>query len=303
MARKQSILILKRKGDHEDHKSHGAWKIAYADFMTALMAFFLMMWLTSSVSDNIRKGLSIYFAPIGASSNILGTGALMDGGESLDELGSLNSMTLEENIFPQIPEYKGPHKSGASDGLRDQKSNKEKAAMFDRATKEEAVFEEVGRTLKGVFRENESLQKYEDQLRVTSTSEGLNIELIEKSGKNMFVVGEKNILPHAKELLAMIARVINVLPNKVRITGHTDARQYGGDSAYNNWDLSIDRARVSRRMLVRFGLNADKVTSVVGRASEELLNKRDPFAPSNRRISILLLRGTPTFKEGKKDEG
>lgn len=293
------IIIKKHKAEHE-HKSHGVWKIAYADFMTALMAFFLMMWLTSSVSENIRQGLSNYFAPIGASTNTLGTDSVLDGGKSLDELGSLNNMALEESIFPQTPEYKGANKfESSSEGLKEVKDQKEKDALFDHIQKEEAVFEEVKSTLKNIFTQNQDLKQYEDQVIANITPEGLNIELIDKAGKNMFVVGGKDILSHAKALIAQISKVINILPNKVKITGHTDARPYGPTASYNNWDLSTDRALVSRRLLVQYGLAENKIMAVVGKASMELLNEKDPFAPSNRRISIVVLRNAPISGDQK----
>jgi chemotaxis protein MotB len=300
MKKPASLIIIKKHNAEHEHKSHGVWKIAYADFMTALMAFFLMMWLTSSVSENIRQGLSNYFAPIGASTNTLGTDSVLDGGKSLDELGSLNNMALEESIFPQTPEYKGANKfESSSEGQKEIKDQKEKDAVFEHIKKEEVVFEEVQKTLKNIFTQNKDLKQYEDQVIANITSEGLNIELIDKAGKNMFVVGGKDVLSHTKVLLAQISKVINILPNKVKITGHTDARPYGANASYNNWDLSTDRALVSRRLLVQYGLAENKIMAVVGKASMELLNEKDPFAPANRRISIVVLRNAPISGEQK----
>lgn len=282
------IYIGKHKSKHdEDHGSHGVWKIAYADFMTAMMAFFLMMWLTSSVAENIRVGISDYFAPIGASNNVIGSESILDGGESLEKLGKLEKLALEQNIFPNAVDQPTQPPDAESISQNNQNDFLTHAAN---AAREQLVLEEAQKAIQGALTKDPALQKIAGSILMDITADGLKIELIDKDGLNMFAIGSKEMLHHTKLALAQIAKVIQVLPNKVSITGHTDARPYGANAIYNNWDLSTDRALESRRFLETNGFPASKIEAVVGKASNELLSPENPFAPSNRRISILVLR-------------
>lgn len=301
---KNKTLIIRGKHKHgdENHKSHGVWKIAYADFMTALMAFFLMMWLTSSMPENIRKGVATYFAPIGASANVSGTASILEGGQSLEDLGTLDKMKLEQSIFSPTTNYNAAPKNKATDEPTSTEQYNETTGSnseAESATKEQRVFEEAQKALKESILKDPVLQQMSDNILITITSEGLKIELIDKDNANMFAVGSKQMLQNMKVALAQIAKVIKVLPNKINVTGHTDARPYGANATYNNWDLSTDRALESRRFLVESEFPESKIASVVGRASNDLLNKKDPFSSSNRRISILVLRNI-SIEEGKK---
>jgi len=152
---KDNIIIRgSKRGHHEEHGSHGAWKIAYADFMTALMAFFLMMWLTSSVSENIRKGISNYFAPIGVSSSVLGTDSILEGGESLEALGSLDNITQEQQIFPHTPTFNATTKDQAAQPDKyDAAPLPEKKDFVSKEiiAKEQVIFEEAQKTLLATF--------------------------------------------------------------------------------------------------------------------------------------------------------
>jgi chemotaxis protein MotB len=303
MKKSDKIIRGKKHSHHEEsHGSHGMWKIAYADFMTAMMAFFLMMWLTSSVAENIRKGIANYFAPIGVSADILGTDSILDGGESLEKLGNLDNMTLEQTIFPQTisytsnkkaPDSKEQNFSEPASGPK--KKNTEPAKQ---TSKEQLVFEEAEKALKESLIKNPDLQKISDSILIDITDEGLKIELVDKDGMNMFSVGGKQMLDHMRSALLQIVKIIQVLPNKITVTGHTDSRPYGATATYNNWDLSTDRALESRRFLVSVGFPESKIAAVVGKASNDLLNTQDPLAPSNRRISILVMRNEPD-PEGK----
>jgi chemotaxis protein MotB len=298
---KPIIIRGKQKDSHEDHKSHGVWKIAYADFMTALMAFFLMMWLTSSMSENIRKGVATYFAPVGASANVAGTSSILDGGQSLEDVGALDKMKLEQSIFSPTTNYNASPKNKATDEPTSTESydNKGSKSEAESAEKEQHVFEEAQNALKESILKDPALQQMSENILISITSEGLKIELIDKNNTNMFAVGSKQMLPNMQLALRQIATIITVLPNKINVTGHTDARAYGANAAYNNWDLSTDRALESRRFLVTSGFPESKIASVVGKASNDLLDSKDPFASSNRRISILVLRNG-SIEEGKK---
>lgn len=292
------IRGTKRSPHEETHGSHGMWKIAYADFMTAMMAFFLMMWLTSSVAENIRKGIADYFAPIGVSADIVGADSILDGGDRLEELGKLDNMTLEQTIFPPIisytPNKKAPDSTESKAPAPSSNTKKKNNERTKNTSKEQVVFEEAEKALKESLTKNPDLQKISDSILIDITDEGLKIELVDKDGMNMFTIGGKQMLDHMRLALLQIVKVIQVLPNKITVTGHTDARPYGANANYNNWDLSTDRALESRRFLVSAGFPESKIAAVVGKASNDLLNIQNPLAPSNRRISILVMRNEPT---------
>lgn len=305
MRKNNNIIIRgKKKQSHEGHGSHGVWKIAYADFMTALMAFFLMMWLTSATPENVKKGMANYFAPVGNAINISGTSSVLEGGQSLEDIGNLEKMKLEQSIFSPTTNYNSSPKQPGNADDQDQieltlltPENKRANAVNKNATddnspalKEQQVFEEAQKTLKESIIKDPVLQKMSDNILINITSEGLKIELTDKNNTNMFAIGGKQLLDGMTLALAQIAKVIRLLPNQINVTGHTDARPYGANAIYNNWDLSTDRALESRRFLVASGFPEQKIASVVGKASNDLLNPSDPLAPSNRRISILVLR-------------
>ncbi len=304
MSKNKTLIIRgKHKHGHEDHKNHGVWKIAYADCMTALMAFFLMMWLTSAMPENIRKGVATYFAPVGASANVAGTSSILEGGQSLEEVGVLDKMKLEQSIFSPTTNYNASPKNIAADEPTSTESYDEATGSnsgAESAAKEQRVFEEAQQALKESILKDPVLQQLSENILISITSEGLKIELIDKNNTNMFAVGSKQMLPEMRTALKQVAKVIRVLPNKINITGHTDARPYGVNAAYNNWDLSTDRALESRRFLVASEFQESKIASVVGKASNDLLNSKDPLASSNRRISILVLRNAPIEKGGKQ---
>lgn len=297
MNKSDKVIRGAKKNHHEEsHGGHGMWKIAYADFMTAMMAFFLMMWLTSSVAENIRKGMANYFAPIGVSADILGTDSILDGGERLEKLGNLDNMTLERTIFPDPINYSSNNKKSSETKKAKSEESPSKVKNNENANniaKEQLILEEAQKALKESLTQNPELQKISDSVLIDITDEGLKIELVDKDGLNMFAVGGKQMLDHMRLALLQIIKVIQVLPNKIKITGHTDARPYGSKATYNNWDLSADRALESRRFLVNAGVQEEKIVAVVGKASNDLLNKNDPLAPSNRRISILVIRNEP----------
>lgn len=301
MSKNNNIIIRgKHKSVHGGHGgSHGAWKIAYADFMTALMAFFLMMWLTSSTPENVRRGMANYFAPVGNAINISGTSSVLEGGQSLEDIGNLEKMKLEQSIFSPTTNYNSSSQKQENSEVQDPSSPPPTPSESMSALKEQQVFEEVQKTLKESILKDPVLQKMSDNFLINVTSEGLKIEIIDKNGANMFAVGGKQMLTEMTLALAKIAKIIRVLPNQINVTGHTDARPYGASATYNNWDLSTDRALESRRFLVSSGFPEQKIASVVGKASNELLTPQDSLSSSNRRISILVLRNKPIEKKKK----
>lgn len=298
MSKNTNIIIKGKHQKHESHGSHGVWKIAYADFMTALMAFFLMMWLTSSMPENIRKGMANYFASIGASSNVTGTSAVLDGGDSLEDIGNLEKVKLEGSIFISATTHHSSPKTKVDQEDSDTKAGG--SEIENNEEKEQRVFEAAQKALQEAIERNPILKQISENIIISITPEGLKIELIDKSEKNMFEIGSKQLLDGMKTALAQITKVIQVLPNKVNITGHTDSRPYGATASYNNWDLSTDRALEARRFLVAAGFPESKIAGVVGKASNELLDPEKPLSSSNRRISILVLRNAVLSGEKKQ---
>ncbi|MDP3936312.1 MAG: flagellar motor protein MotB, partial [Alphaproteobacteria bacterium] len=214
-----TIIRGKHKNQHDSHSSHGAWKIAYADFMTAMMAFFLMMWLTSSTPENIRRGMANYFAPVGASANVSGTDSILEGGQSLEDLGALDKMKLEQSIFSPTTNYNAaPRNKEPDESIEsyDEKSGSNSEAGS--AEKEQHVFEEANKTLKESILKDPVLQKISANILISITLEGLKIELIDKDNANLFAIGSKQMLEEMRVALTQVAKVIRILPNKINVT-------------------------------------------------------------------------------------
>jgi chemotaxis protein MotB len=337
MKHNKAPIIIKKNKKEEEHGSHGAWKIAYADFMTAMMAFFLMMWLTSSVSENVRRGISTYFAAIGASTNIFGTDALLEGGENLEILGNLQNTTLENQIFPDTPVYdlnnpnqgEGDSSKGLSDikpsedahglsntindnlqveqesqSINTDASNEAKTNLSSSGTEGGAAsnqgtnpFKATLALIKEAIEQDPKLIKFKDNIVTQILPDGLKIELIDKKNMSMFEVGSSVMLPQMKLALAKIARILSILPHHVDITGHTDARSGLLDGKIN-WDLSASRALAARSFLVESGYPVGRIDSVIAKGSRDLFDTKNPLSPSNRRISITVLGVDP--KKNKK---
>ncbi|GLS04116.1 chemotaxis protein MotB [Chitiniphilus shinanonensis] len=263
----QRPIVVKRikKGGHGHHG--GAWKIAYADFVTAMMAFFLLMWLLGSVSKGNLKGISDYFNnPLRVASQG-GTGA--GAAESLIKGGG-KDLTQDEGQMK---------KGGAeqTDIAHDRKRLSELKRKF------EALMEDKAKR-------NTKLAQFKNQLRLDMVAEGLRIQIVDAQNRPMFKSGSSELEPYARDVLDEIARLLNDVPNSVSLSGHTDAQQFaGGLRGFSNWELSSERANASRRELVNGGLDDKKVLRVNGFADEVPLDTKNIYNPINRRISIVVL--------------
>lgn len=295
-----NIIIIKKvkKGGHGHHG--GAWKIAYADFVTAMMAFFLLMWLLANTTEEQKKGIADYFAPTNrvaattsGSDGVLGGTTISAEGAMIDDRSAIGvQVTLppaeESEPDPDAP----PGETAAARAARETGEAVQKA-KFEQETKQ---FEEAEAALKQAIEEAPELRELVNNLVVDHTPEGLRIQLIDQNKKSMFPSGKSDPLEHTTKLMALVVQAIGNLPQKVSIKGHTDAIPFSGANGYTNWELSTDRANASRRSLISSGLASERVVSVVGRAAMDPLIVDDPRSPQNRRISIILLRENQAAK-------
>ena len=271
----QPIIVKKvKKAGHSAHG--GAWKIAYADFVTAMMAFFLLMWLLGSTSKGDLKGLSDYFsAPLKVS---------MAGGSGA---GSSNS------ILPgggkDLTQVTGQSQQGAGNDPVKRKFGAE-ALKAELARQDEQKLTALSTKIRSLISNNPKLGEFSSQIRLETTPDGLQIQIVDDQKRPMFDSGSAVVKPYMRDILREIGSALNGVENKISLDGHTDRAAYGnGDRGYSNWELSADRANASRRELAAAGMPDDKLARVVGLASSNLLDTQNPLSPTNRRISIIVM--------------
>jgi chemotaxis protein MotB len=277
------IIVRKRAHAHEGHHG-GAWKVAYADFVTAMMAFFLLMWLVGATTENQRKGIADYFAsrvPISPESG--GGDGVLDGGfiprpEEPD-------LRLGDRDRDDVSLAAGAPRSDHPDATPDRDPRNDD--RFERQ-RFETLQSEILRRLEA----SETLRSLTGNLLFEITPEGLRIQIFDRAGTDMFPLGSARPRPHTVAILKVIADIIGAVRNGIVITGHTDARPFLGGGPYGNWDLSSDRANAARRALAASGVAAERFRRIEGRADLEPLIARDSTDPRNRRIAITLLRTT-----------
>ena len=272
----QRPIIIKRRKVTQGGAHGGAWKIAYADFVTAMMAFFLLMWLLGSTTKGELEGIADYFKNPLRLTNRGGSGSgdassvIRGGGKDLTRRAG-------EMARGEIRERKRPIDL--------------KAAQAELDKIELARLEDLKGKLDAVIDANPALQIYRRQLLIDITSDGLRIQIVDEKNRPMFELGRAQLLSHTRDILHEIGKVLNDVPNRISLSGHTDATPYyGGERGYSNWELSTDRANASRRELIAGGMREDKVMRVVGLSSAVLFDKADPLNPINRRISIIVMK-------------
>ncbi len=291
MADHQQQIIIKRVKKVAGGHHGGAWKVAYADFVTAMMAFFLLLWLLNAVTEEQLTGVSNYFAPTIASKSQSGASGIL-GGKVIGE-GALESNTSSPSLVQHLPPSSiGPGGEDLTQGDADQTESgmTEKEFKEKLAEREQQRFEKAKEMLQNAVSGIPELKKYQGSMLVDNTPDGLRIQLTDQEGLAMFPSGSSAMYGYTRALLELVARVVNQLPNKISISGYTDSIPFHDPSGYTNWELSADRALASRRALVAAGVPDSRIDRVVGRADTDPLVKNDPKAPRNRRISIILLR-------------
>jgi chemotaxis protein MotB len=292
------IIIKKvKKGGHAGHHG-GAWKVAYADFVTAMMAFFLLMWLINTTSPDQKRGIADYFAPASVSATTSGSGGIL-GGTALADSGSKSSgsRSVIEQLAPDAPA--NVKDSGQSQDNPGSSTDQPQTQAVGKAqdSKDDAAFASAAQSLRQALQDMPELAELSKQIIIDQTPEGLRIQLVDQEGRSMFKEGNAVPNDRARILLRAIARVINQLPNRITIAGHTSADALGAQNG-NDWSLSASRADASRSILQGAGVPADRVYQVSGKANSDPLFPDDPTLAGNRRISIVLLREAPVLPPG-----
>ncbi len=294
------IIIKKIKKTAAGHHG-GAWKVAYADFVTAMMAFFLLMWLINTTSPDQKRGIADYFAPASVSKSKQGSDGML-GGTSFQDDGARHggsSRPMPETQQSASKRRTSSSKTGEGKPTKSKDAEDISQSAMDKALamREQAEFERAEQSLRQAMQDMPDLAELSKHLIIDQTPEGLRIQLVDQEGRAMFAAASAKPLPRTEKLIAAVSEVVQRLPNRISISGHTDTRPSGVDD-YSNWDLSSDRANAARRILARNGMDADRIYQVSGKAGSEPLYPDDPDLPGNRRISIVLLREAPVLPSG-----
>lgn len=272
MENNQPIIVKRVKKVAGGHHG-GAWKIAFADFATAMMAFFLVMWLMTSATPEQKKAISGYFQdPIGFTESA---------SPYAIDLGGTPTPAPERTLSPDISETpeSQPDETGVSTDQIETLAEKMEQERLELLLQE----------LQNKVEENPELQRFKDQILFEITQDGLRIQIMDAENRPMFALGSANLQPYFEDILLAMADTIRAVPNKISISGHTDAKPFAGRGDFGNWELSSNRANAARRTLVAGGYPDEQVARVVGYASSALFDREDPFNPVNRRIDIVVL--------------
>lgn len=268
-------IVIKRIKKVAGGAHGGAWKLAYADFVTAMMAFFLLMWLLGSTSKGDLKGIAAYFqnpltvAGKGGSGTGDASSVIQGGGK---DLSRQDGQVQRGEVEPKTKPF----------------NLKESTAEYRR--KEQEALEELKKKIEKMIAETPQLAPFKNQILLDITPEGLRIQIVDEQNRPMFDLSSAELKPYTKELMRQIGKLLNGVPNRISLAGHTDAAQFaGGDKGFSNWELSANRANASRRELILGSMDESKMLRVVGLSSTVLFDKNDPLNPANRRISIVVL--------------
>jgi chemotaxis protein MotB len=325
------LIIKKIRRNKEEPHHGGAWKVAYADFVTAMMSFFLLLWLLNVTTDIQKRGIADYFEPTIASRSNSGAGGVL-GGLTMGQPGAQDLPASPPSFHLNMPALRQPDEGDDGDqgGTVGGEQSKEGGTAAHKpadgtttdkpqakpgqktevqspeakpveqmtqeelqkriAEREEKQFAAAEFALRQAIQDIPELRNLADNLLIDRTPEGLRIQIVDQEKRSMFPLGSAQMEESAQKLMALVAQVVQRLPNKISITGHTDATPYAWGRAYGNWELSADRANASRRELVNDGVPIERIDKVVGLADRDPLVPEDPRSPRNRRISIVLLR-------------
>lgn len=322
------IIVKKiKKGEHAHHG--GAWKVAYADFVTAMMAFFLLLWLLNVTTDEQKKGVADYFSPASVSRSLSGAGGVLGGRTIIEDGGKISSFGLptmivgpasEKSDQPDQPQYDqkyedsrqpppapgqrgdrfpDPSEANRGEGRQPQIGASDAQQLDAQAARERLQqleaenFREVEMQIRQAIQANPQLAELSKQIVFDNTPEGFRIQLVDEEQSSMFPSGSTQMSDKARRLMQQVAQAVSKLPNKLAVSGHTDAQPFRGQGAYSNWELSADRANAARRAMIEASVPAERIRQVTGNADQDPLIKGNPLDPRNRRIAILLLTDVP----------
>ncbi|GFZ95286.1 flagellar motor protein MotB [Dyella caseinilytica] len=272
-----SLVVVVRRARRRKHGHHGgAWKVAYADFVTAMMAFFLVMWLIGVGTKQQRAAIAEYFknpSMVAGNATMAPPGKVGPGGASDSAIKLGGAMDM-------------PHGPG-----KDRRASRTAAPDVEKLAQEQekARLENLMQQLHAAIEKSQALEPFKDQLLLDITPEGLRIQIVDKQNRPMFDTGSATLKPYTVAILRELASFIGQAPNKISLSGHTDDAPYSSNHNYSNWELSADRANAARRALLDGGLNEEKIARVVGLAASVPFDKVNPSDPINRRISIILM--------------
>lgn len=271
----QRPIVIKRIKKGHGGAHGGAWKIAYADFVTAMMAFFLLMWLLSSTTKATLQGIADYFkTPLKV--------ALMGGSGSGDSSSVIKGGGTD--LSRSVGQVQKTDKPDVKKNINLQ------AAQAELKAQEEKRLNDLKGRIEKLIESNPTLKQFKKQILLDITRDGLRIQIVDEKNRPMFDVGSAHLKDYTKVILDEISKVLNSVPNKLTLSGHTDATPYsGGETGYSNWELSSERANAARREMVQGGMDETKMLRVVGLSSAIPFNKADPYDPMNRRISIIVM--------------
>ena len=277
MAEKKLQPIIIKRIKKSGHAVHGgAWKIAYADFVTAMMAFFLLMWLLGSTAKGELQGIAAYFSsPLKVA---------MTGGD-----GAGNSSSVIPGGGNDLTKVHGQVRRSDSETEKERRMSID-TARAERARQDAARIKALQSKIDAMITENPRLNEYKSQIRIDVTPDGLQIQIVDNQNRPMFDSGSALVKPYMRDILREIGAALGGVENRISLAGHTDSAPYGNsDRGYSNWELSADRANATRRELVSAGMPDAKLGRVVGLAASDLLEPDNPRAPANRRITITVL--------------
>ncbi|MBF0679769.1 MAG: OmpA family protein [Devosia sp.] len=303
MANFQQPIIIKKVKKHKHAHHGGAWKIAYADFVTAMMAFFLLMWLINMTTAEQKQGLADYFSPPSISASTSGAGGVMGGVAMVNDgaalSGSANDITARE---PASPDQATSGEADLDTGGQPQDNGSERQATsdseFNLQSADAQAFHSAAASIRQAWQSMPELTPFEDNLIVEETEDGLDIQIIDQQGRRMFPEGSKYPIEVTRAAVAAMAPALQKLNAQMSVSGHTAAGTRYENPRYGAWELSADRANVVRSILGEFGLSDDRIKAVTGRATAEPFFPNDPYMAANERVRITVTRSAPPVPLG-----
>jgi chemotaxis protein MotB len=289
MASENAVVIKRIKKAGHAARHGGAWKVAYADFVTAMMAFFLLMWLINTTTPEQKRGIADYFAPQSIAQTVSGSGGVLGGKVMGDE--DAHAGGAQSVMQKQSPPAPPANTRSLAHGQTQGGSGASTTSSTNLRSAQDGDFDRAAEAIHQAVQDNPDIANLSHQVITENTPQGLRIQLVDQDGRPMFQEGSSEPMPYTRKLLAAVGGIVASLPNRVSIAGHTagnDATAFG-----QNWELSAARANQARSLLQAGGLSSDRIYEVAGKAGSEPLLPEDPNASANRRLSILLMKEAP----------